>query len=80
MPHPPLSKLMLYLPVPGIVELDAQGGAVGGGLLLVRATAHVRGLDIVLLAGNGKEQGTQKKGGLQYPRYRKPPQNMFGQT
>lgn len=71
---------MLYLPVPGEVELDAHGGAVGGGLLLVRATAHVRGLDIVLLAGNREEQDTLKKGSLQYHRYRKPPQNMFGQT
>lgn len=71
---------MLHLPVPGIVELDAQGGAVGGGLLLVGDTAHVRGLGFVLLARNRKEQGTQKKGGLQYPRYRKPPQNMFGQA
>jgi hypothetical protein len=71
---------MLHLPVPGEVELDAKGGAVGGGLLLVGATAHVRRLDIVLLARNREEQSTQKKGGLQYPRYRKPPQNMFGQA
>jgi hypothetical protein len=46
---------MLHLPVPGEVELDAKGGAVGGGLLLVGATAHVRRLDIVLLARNREE-------------------------
>ena len=71
---------MLHLPVPGKVELYAQGGAVDGGLLLVGATAHVRGQNIVLLARNREEQGTQKKGGLQYQRYRKPPQNMLGQA
>ena len=52
---------MLHLPVPGIVELDAKGGAVGGGLLLVGATAHVRGLGGVLLARNREEQGTQRR-------------------